>query len=63
MKNLFISMSIAAILFAGCSGNQSKEQEQRKDVHIHDDGSVHENHEEDTAVKQEEFTAPVDSAH
>ena len=62
MKNLFITISIAALLFAGCSGNQTKEQEQSKDVHVHEDGTVHQNHEEDTTVMQEEFIAPVDSA-
>ena len=60
MKKLFISTAISAFLIAGCSGNQTKEQEHNKDVHTHDDGSVHQNHEEDT-TKQEEFTAPANT--
>ena len=62
MRNIFISMAIAAILLAGCSRNQTKEQEPSKDVHVHEDGTVHQNHEEDTVVTQEEFIVPVDSA-
>jgi PBP1b-binding outer membrane lipoprotein LpoB len=62
MKKLFISMSIAAIFFAGCSGNKTEEHNHNDGTHQHDDGSVHQNHEDDTAVKQEEFTAPVDTA-
>ncbi len=61
MKKLFISIAIALFLIAGCSGNQTKEQEQSKEVHTHDDGSIHENHEEDSTTKQEEFTVPMDT--
>jgi hypothetical protein len=61
MKKLFISLSIAALLFAGCSGNKTKESEEKSGTHTHDDGTVHEAHEKDSA-KQEEFTAPADTA-
>ncbi len=61
MKNSMIILSIAALLFAGCAGNQTKEHEQNDASHKHDDGSVHQNHEEESAIKQEEFTVPVDN--
>lgn len=61
MKNIFISMTIAAILFVGCSGNKTKENIQNDGRHQHDDGLAHQNHEEDTVLKQEEFTEPVDT--
>ena len=62
MNKSLISISIAIVLLSACSGNQTKKQEHNKDVHIHEDGSVHQNHEEDTAIKQEEFTVPVDTS-
>ncbi len=61
MEKLLVSIAIAAFLFAGCSGNQNKEQEHTEDIHKHDDGSVHENHEEDSEIRQEEFTVPADT--
>ncbi|HKR05161.1 MAG TPA: hypothetical protein VJY62_11060 [Bacteroidia bacterium] len=61
MKKSFISLSIAAFLFAACSGNQNKEHDHNDGTHTHEDGSVHQNNEEDTA-KQEEFTVPADTS-
>lgn len=61
MKKPIVTIAIAALLFAGCSGNQTKEQESSEDVHVHDDGSVHEDHKEDSTTRQEEFTVPVDT--
>ncbi|MCY7410909.1 MAG: hypothetical protein LH473_11600 [Chitinophagales bacterium] len=60
MIKSIIILSIAAFLFAGCAGNQKKENDNT--THQHDDGSVHQHHEEDSTVDQEEFTAPVDTA-
>ncbi len=60
MKNFFAPLIFSACLLAACSGNQPKEQEHSEDTHVHDDGTVHDNHEADS-VTQEEFTAPVDS--
>lgn len=57
MKKYFIALSILAVLFSACSNNQTNDN----NTHVHDDGSVHENHSQDTLVKQEEFTAPTDS--
>lgn len=60
MKKSIIILSIAALLFAGCSANQTKENDNA--THQHDDGSVHNNHEDESTVKQEEFIAPIDTA-
>ena len=60
MKKSILILSVAALLFAGCSGDQKKENDNA--THQHDDGSVHQNHKEDNVIKQEEFTAPVDTA-
>lgn len=57
MKNNIIILFISAMLFSACSGNQTIENQ----THKQDDESVHENHSQDTLVKQEEFTAPTDS--
>lgn len=62
MKNTFLSIAIAAIIIAGCNGNHPKESEQKNGVHTHEDGSVHQAHEEDSAILQEEFTVPVDTS-
>ncbi len=62
MKKIFLSITILAFMFAGCSDNQTKEHDHNDGTHIHDDGSVHQNHDEDSTNKQEEFTAPVDTA-
>lgn len=61
MKKLIFPIVISAFLIAGCSSNQTKQQKHNNDVHKHGDGSVHQNHEEDTATKQEEFAAHVDT--
>ena len=58
MKKLFISLSIAAFLFAACSGNK---HDHNDGTHTHDDGSVHQNHQD--TIKQEEFAAPADTSH
>lgn len=57
MKKIFfiIALFTASFSIAACN-NQEK-----KDTHIHEDGSTHDDHAADTtSVKQEEFT--VDSA-
>ena len=61
MKKTFISLSIAAILFAGCNSNQSKEHKEQEGIHVHEDGSLHEHH-QDTTLQQEEFTVSSDTA-
>ena len=58
MKNIFITLSIAAVLFAACTGK--REHDHNDGTHEHSDGSTYQNHETDT-VKQEEFTAPIDT--
>ena len=62
MKNTFLSIAIAAIIIAGCNGNHPKEPEQNKDVHTHEDGSVHQDHEKDSTIIQEEFNDSVDTS-
>ena len=61
MKKVLITLSIAALLFAGCSNNQSKEHDHNDGTHQHDDGAEHQNNEADDSVKQEEFTAAPDT--
>lgn len=61
MKNSIILFAIAALLFAAC-GNKSQEHahdgedahEHAADTHEHEDGSVHDDH-EDGEHSQEEF--------
>jgi len=59
MKRSIIILSIAIILFAGCT---DKKEDDHSAIHQHDDGSVHQNHEEKNEIKQEEFIVPVDTA-
>ncbi len=59
MKQLLICIA-SIILFAGCPSDKSKEHKHDNGTHQHDDGSIHQNHEEDT-TKQEEFIVPADT--
>lgn len=67
MKNSILVLAIASLLVAGCDNKNTEDHAHDADgnhmenegTHQHEDGAVHEDHEE---VKQEEFTAPVDSA-
>ena len=61
MKKVFFTLSLATFLLSACSDNQNKEQKLNDGTHQHEDGSVHQNHEEDT-IKQEEFNAPIDTS-
>lgn len=60
MKSLFLSIAVLAFVFAGCSGNESKEHDHNDGSHTHDDGSAHQ-HTEDV-VKQEEFVVSADTS-
>lgn len=55
MKKLFI-LFFALSLFTISCGKKAEQE----GTHVHDDGSVHEDHAVDT-TKQEEFTVPADS--
>ena len=52
MKKTFLLITLVCSILSSCSNNSPKE-----DVHEHEDGSTHENHEDTApATKQEEFT-------
>lgn len=59
MKKQFVLISFAALFLAACSSNQNKEQNNSDETHLHEDGSIHQNHED--TVKQEEFTVTADT--
>lgn len=59
MKKQFVLISIAATLLTACSSNQNKEQINQDETHLHEDGSIHQNH--DDTVMQEEFTVTADT--
>lgn len=67
MKKSILTVAVAALLFAACSNNKNKEHSQdgdehnhAKGTHVHEDGSVHEDHA--TEHHQEEFKLDGDSA-
>jgi hypothetical protein len=61
MKKIFSIIAILAIVFAVSScGNKKKKDSQAHDTHVHEDGSVHENHDNDTPA-QESFEVKEDS--
>lgn len=59
MKNIFFTIAICAILFSSCRNTSSK----KTDTHIHDDGTEHVNHDNNTekTPKQELFEVEIDS--
>ena len=59
MKKKFVFISIAAMFLGACSGNQNKEHNHSDEAHTHEDGSLHQNH--DDTVIQEEFTVTADT--
>lgn len=69
MKNSILIFAIASLLVAGCGNKNTEDHAHDADgnhmedegTHQHEDGAVHEDHEE-AGLKQEEFTAPADSA-
>ncbi len=61
MKKIFIFIASATVFFAGCSGS-NKVNDDKKGTHVHEDGSVHNDHKKTSDKKQEEFTVPVDSS-
>ncbi len=70
MKKTFIIAVFAALALVACNNNQSEENHehnadgshpQTEGTHMHDDGSVHNDHEADTTVKQEQFKVEQDS--
>ncbi|HSO85947.1 MAG TPA: hypothetical protein VLQ91_05305 [Draconibacterium sp.] len=60
MKKLLPIILIFTLLLAGCSGDQSKENNPAEKTHQHEDGSVHESHEEEKQ-EQEEFSVSADT--
>ena len=60
MKKLLVLISLAALFFTGCSHSHTNKQD-NNGVHTHEDGSVHQNHQEDSTVGQEEFSVLPDT--
>lgn len=66
-KNSIIVLAVVAMLFAGCDNKNStghehdSEGNHTENVHEHEDGSLHEHH-EDTEQTQEKFKVEGDSA-
>lgn len=59
MKKLIFILAIPVVILSGCSGNQTKSN---TNTHVHEDGSVHKDH--DTSKHhQEEFIVGDSSTH
>ncbi len=69
MKNSILVFAVASLLLVGCGNKKTEDHAHDADgnhteaegTHQHEDGAVHDDHEE-VELKQEEFTAPTDSA-
>ena len=61
MKNIFFTIAILVILLSSCRNKSNK----KTDTHVHDDGTVHINHDNSSvaAPKQESFEVDIDSLH
>lgn len=60
MKKSLAIILLFALVLAACSNNQSKENNPAEKTHQHEDGSVHESHEEEKQ-EQEEFSVSADT--
>jgi len=58
MKKNWLILSVAALFMTACA---SKKDDKNGGTHTHEDGTVHENH-DDTLNKQEEFKAAADTS-
>jgi hypothetical protein len=61
MKKQFASILFASMFFVACSDNQKKENDHQDGVHVHEDGTNHQDHDVKDTVKQEEFDATQDT--
>ena len=62
MKKVLLSLAVATFVLASCGKKADDHGHDHNDgTHQHEDGAVHENHQED-ASKQEEFTVSKDTA-
>ncbi len=61
MKKIFLSITILAFMFAGCSDNQTKEHDHNDGTHEHHDEGVHEHSDTSNHHGQEEFTVGEDT--
>lgn len=58
MKRIYFTMAFFALFATACTSNKAEEHEHDHGTHQHEDGAVHENHEEETQeIQQEEFDA------
>jgi hypothetical protein len=59
MKKLFFTVAVVIILLSSCRNKANK----KPDTHVHDDGTEHVNHDNDTikAPAQESFEVDIDS--
>lgn len=66
-KSLFIA-ALAAVVLMACNNKAGESHEHNADgshptesTHAHDDGSIHDDHDADTSIRQEEFKVNQDS--
>lgn len=56
MKHIFIFLALTVFTIAGCRNPKSQDS-----THTHDDGSIHQNH-DDTTHHQQEFKVETDTS-
>lgn len=65
MKKTFILAAFATLTLIACNNksedNAEGKQPKTEATHAHDDGSVHDDHDSDTIVEQEQFKVEKDS--
>jgi hypothetical protein len=60
MKHIFVFLAFTIFAIAGCR-NPKNTENSHDATHTHDDGSVHQNH-EDTTHQQQEFKVDADTS-
>ncbi|MBK9636937.1 MAG: hypothetical protein IPO63_03650 [Bacteroidetes bacterium] len=61
MKRQFVFILFVAVFLVACSNNQNNENSHQDETHVHEDGSTHQNHDDNDTAKQEEFDVTQDT--
>ncbi len=61
MKKVLLTLAVIGLISVACNNKKTDEHGHDHGTHVHEDGSVHENHEEEVTTAQEEFTVSSDS--